>query len=300
MLSKLHTLLRIMGTLIRHPYSIKRVLPDEESAKSEQDGMEHLTHDEIYDGGYFQYVELTTRQSADVIANSIIETFHPSSVVDVACGTGILLDRLRTKGVQQVKGLEFAKEGLKLCHMRQLEVKKFDVENDHLPQEMGNADVVISMEAGHQLHEESADRYVDLLCQIADVVIFSSATPGQGDRYPRNEQHHQYWIEKFGERGYQIDEKTTLQWRTKWQAHGTEPWFYRNAMIFRRDSKAGLDMKAYTVYRYDFIRQVKEPIGMVLERRKEDRGNNNEDLLKLAQKLYSTGSWDPQISISLH
>lgn len=299
-MSKLHTLLRIVGTLILHPYSIKRVLPDEEIAKSEQDGMEHLTHDEIYDGGYFQYVERTTGQSADVIANSIIETFHPSSVVDVACGTGILLDRLRAKGVQQVKGLEFAKEGLKLCHMRQLEVKKFDVENDQLPQEMGNADVVISMEAGHQLHEASANRYVDLLCQIADVVVFSSATPGQGDRYPRNEQHHQYWIEKFGERGYQIDGETTLQWRTKWQAHGTEAWFYRNAMIFRRDSKARLDMKAYIVYRYDFIRQVREPIGSVLERRKEDRGNNNEDLLKLAQKLYSTGSRDSHISISPH
>jgi hypothetical protein len=94
--------------------------------------------------------------------------------------------------------------------MRLLEVKRFDVENDQLPQELGNADVVISMEAGHQLHEASADRYVDLLCQIADVVVFSSATPEQGDRYPRNAQHHQYWIEKFGERGYQIDGETTL------------------------------------------------------------------------------------------
>jgi hypothetical protein len=57
-------------------------------------------------------------------------------------------------------------------------------------------------------------------------------------------------------------------------------------------------MKAYTVYRFDYIRQIKEPIGMVLERRKEDRGDNYEDLSRLAQKLYSTWSRNSHISIS--
>ena len=57
-------------------------------------------------------------------------------------------------------------------------------------------------------------------------------------------------------------------------------------------------MKAYTVYRYDYIRQVREPIGMVVERRKRDRGNDIEGLLKLAQKKYSTWSRDSLIYIS--
>jgi len=47
-------------------------------------------------------------------------------------------------------------------------------------------------------------------------------------------------------------------------------------------------MKRYTVYNVDFLHQKREPIGMVLERRKEDRGNNVESLLKLAKKKYST------------
>ena len=56
-------------------------------------------------------------------------------------------------------------------------------------------------------------------------------------------------------------------------------------------------MKAYTVYRYDYNRQVREPVGMVLERRRLDRGNDIEGLLKLAQKLYSTSSLDSHIVI---
>ena len=57
-------------------------------------------------------------------------------------------------------------------------------------------------------------------------------------------------------------------------------------------------MKTYTVYRYDYIRHVREPIGMVVERRNESRGNDIEGLVKLAQKLYSTSSLNSHISIS--
>ena len=57
-------------------------------------------------------------------------------------------------------------------------------------------------------------------------------------------------------------------------------------------------MKAYTVYRYDYVRQVREPIGMVLERRKGDRGNNIEGLLRLAQRIYQTSPLDSHLVIS--
>ena len=57
-------------------------------------------------------------------------------------------------------------------------------------------------------------------------------------------------------------------------------------------------MKAYTVYKVDYVRHVREPVGMVMERRRSDRGNNIEGLLKLAQKIYSGSSLDSHISIS--
>ena len=57
-------------------------------------------------------------------------------------------------------------------------------------------------------------------------------------------------------------------------------------------------MKVYTVYRYDYNRQVREPVGMVLERRNGERVKNIEGLLKLAQKLYSKSSLDSHIVIS--
>lgn len=57
-------------------------------------------------------------------------------------------------------------------------------------------------------------------------------------------------------------------------------------------------MKVYTVYRYDYNRQVREPIGIVLERRKGDRGNNIEALLHLAQRIHQTSPLGSHITIS--
>ena len=57
-------------------------------------------------------------------------------------------------------------------------------------------------------------------------------------------------------------------------------------------------MKTYIVYSYDYIRQVREPVGKVVERRMKDRGDNEASLLKLAQKLYPTSSKDTRIGIS--
>jgi len=57
-------------------------------------------------------------------------------------------------------------------------------------------------------------------------------------------------------------------------------------------------MKTYTVYRFDYFRQVREPVGNLTECRSKERGDNVGSLLKLAQKLYSTSSLDSHIVIS--
>ena len=57
-------------------------------------------------------------------------------------------------------------------------------------------------------------------------------------------------------------------------------------------------MKTYTVYRYDYLRQVREPVGELVERRSKDRGNNTEALLRLAQRIYSTSSLESHLIIT--
>jgi len=56
-------------------------------------------------------------------------------------------------------------------------------------------------------------------------------------------------------------------------------------------------MNAYSVYRVDYHANKTERIGSVLERRKRERNNNAEDMLRLAQSLYAHSAIDSHIFI---
>ncbi len=51
-------------------------------------------------------------------------------------------------------------------------------------------------------------------------------------------------------------------------------------------------MRTVTVYRVDYVKKTRVPIGEVWERRKKDRGGNLFGLLMLARKIYGAGPED--------
>lgn len=51
-------------------------------------------------------------------------------------------------------------------------------------------------------------------------------------------------------------------------------------------------MRAVTVFRWDYGRKTKEPVGVVFEKRKTERIGNYLDLLRLARKLFAVNSAD--------
>ena len=51
-------------------------------------------------------------------------------------------------------------------------------------------------------------------------------------------------------------------------------------------------MRAVTVYRVDYGRKTKDPIGAILEKRKTGRVDNYNDLLRLARRLFASDTAD--------
>lgn len=193
-----------------------------------------FSHDAIYDGEYYDtIVEGPAVRSAGAIADSIVSEFRPKRVIDVGCGTGALLEALREKGCE-VSGLEYSEAGLAYCRRRGLDVRKFNLEVDTLESDR-TFDVAVSMEVAEHLPERIASRYVALLANLSDVIVFTAAPPGQGGADHVNEQPPDYWITRFRQHDFELAQEQVRRWRERWKSAGNvESWYYQNLMIFRR------------------------------------------------------------------
>jgi hypothetical protein len=57
-------------------------------------------------------------------------------------------------------------------------------------------------------------------------------------------------------------------------------------------------LKVYTVYRFDYATQMRTPIGNLVDHRENERRNNIEDMLRLAQKVFGFSSIDSHIYVT--
>jgi SAM-dependent methyltransferase len=168
-----------------------------------------------------------------IIAEGIVQYFRPRRVLDVGCGGGRLLQNLLDFGVDCL-GLEYSSAALEICRARSVPVDMVNLELDDWKASEG-FDLVVSTEVGEHLPAESANRYVGLLCSAGNAVLFTAAVPGTGGIDHVNEQPHNYWIEKFGLQGYFLDAGLSLRLREEWQSRGALHYYFRNALVFRRE-----------------------------------------------------------------
>lgn len=197
-------------------------------------------YDDIYDIKYFtDGLDAAYNRSCEVIAESIVKAFCPKSVFDVGCGRGQLLLALKKRGVI-CRGLEYSSVVLDICRQSGLDVTKFDIEHDML-QKGFKVDVVVSTEVAEHLPESCADRFVDFLCAISDNVLMTAAEPARTWEEIKwghdhvNEQPKEYWIDKFGDRGFKYNEDISMQFRREWKEREVSAWYVRGLMVFRKE-----------------------------------------------------------------
>jgi 2-polyprenyl-3-methyl-5-hydroxy-6-metoxy-1,4-benzoquinol methylase len=192
-------------------------------------------HNEIYDGEYYaKLVDPTMQVSARAMAGSIIDAFRPGTVVDVGCGTGLLMMEFQSRGVP-CSGLEYSDAAIATCRKRGLNVTQFDIEKNDPPAGL-RADLVISTEVAEHLPEKCADRFLDLLTSISDNVVLTAAEPGSAHSSTDhvNEQPLSYWIDKMERRGFTYLRERSDSWRREWEPAGVAYCFFHSIMAFSR------------------------------------------------------------------
>jgi SAM-dependent methyltransferase len=139
---------------------------------------------------------------ARAIVPLLMEMFHPTSVIDVGCGTGAWLSVFRDQGVKVLQGLDgewvlqdqllIPREDFKPADL----TKKFEADKHY--------DLAMSLEVAEHLPASAAENLVYSLTRLAPVIVFSAAVPGQGGNTHVNEQWPGYWAALFEKYSYEV------------------------------------------------------------------------------------------------
>jgi hypothetical protein len=186
-----------------------------------------------YDRSFYQDMHSNSLHAAETVLSIVLEAVPGiNSAVDIGCGVGSWLSVLKEKGIDDILGIDG-----KWVNKEQLQIHPdFFLEYDlnraiELPKKF---DLAISLEVAEHLSPDRAEMFVRSLTNLADIVLFSAAVPGQGGTKHVNEQWQDYWVEIFRKQGY-----TCFDFIRKkiWNDQSIPFWYKQNILLFVSDGK---------------------------------------------------------------
>ena len=88
-------------------------------------------------------------------------------------------------------------------------------------------DLAFCLEVAEHLQENKADNFVSNRCKLSDLILFSTAIPGQTGENHYNEQYPDYWSELFKKRNYFLID----YFRKKFWNDANVDWWYKQNMF---------------------------------------------------------------------
>jgi SAM-dependent methyltransferase len=203
-------------------------------AEERRSHLASLTYDRAY---YARHREGSAR-SAEAILSLVFDLIRPASVIDVGCGIGAWLAAASRLGVRQVLGIDgpwVPRDALLIAAESFLE---HDLETP-LPRQR-RFDLAACVEVAEHLDPSRGDSLVEDLCDLADVVLFSAAIPGQTGEGHHNEQWPPYWRDRFARRKYVLVD--CLRPRL-WDDEQVEYWYSQNTFLYVSADRLTVDRR---------------------------------------------------------
>lgn len=148
----------------------------------------------------FDEHESGTLRSAQIIVPMIMQLVKPSSVIDIGCGRGTWLQVFKTNGVRKIYGI-----GSPTTDLTKLQIDRdafIAVDIDHPFEISERFDLAVCLEVVEHLTPKAGRNLIRVLTDIAPVVLFSAALPGQSGIGHINEQWPSYWQDVFKKYGF--------------------------------------------------------------------------------------------------
>jgi SAM-dependent methyltransferase len=181
----------------------------------------------LYDGDFYARHRDQSIESARIVAPLVMRLATIGSVIDVGCGVGGWLRAFSENGVATVRGLDG----------NYVDRSKLDIPSEcfseiDLQQPLhfeGRYDLAVCLEVAEHLDPQVGSELVRALTDVAPLILFSAAVPGQGGIGHVNEQWPAYWRRLFDQHGFRmldvirpiVREERRVEW-----------WYRQNIVMF--------------------------------------------------------------------
>ena len=184
----------------------------------------------VYEESFFNYLDRSSSLSAKRFLDLVDIGISVKSVVDVGCGRGAWLAEWRSRGVEDILGVDGHYVDISTLLVPKQNFLHHDLAEDL---DLGRTfDLAECLEVTEHIDSANADVLLNSIVRHSGIVLFSAATPGQGGEHHVNEQPLDYWAEKFAARGYRCFD--CIRDRVL-DAKDIEPWYRYNTLLFVRD-----------------------------------------------------------------
>lgn len=178
----------------------------------------------IHDHGYWTSKEETNTHACDkALSNALIDVFGDVGwVVDIGCGDGSYTNNFLDHGIPCV-----GYDGSPLTH--DLTNGVCFTKDFAIPQDIGQFDLVLSLEVGEHIPQEFEQVFLNNICKASKkYVCLSWAIVGQGGTGHVNCQNNDHVIRFMRSRNFEFD----VELSRKLRQLSSFPWFKNTLMVF--------------------------------------------------------------------
>lgn len=155
-----------------------------------------------YDDSFYLKQQSASSRSAECLVPLVLSLVRIQSLIDVGCGVGTWSETFMKRGVEDILGIDGEYVNRQLLRIPSACFQACDLSQ---PIRLNRRfDLAVCLEVAEHLRESRAEGLVDDLVNLADVVLFSAAIPGQGGTDHVNEQYLSYWVALFETKGYMM------------------------------------------------------------------------------------------------
>lgn len=195
----------------------------------------------IYSREFYENRNALTDYSAKVIITQLSKYLkNVNSVADIGGGIGTFL-----RNASEIWGVN--SKNLILCDGEYVQLDLLQVPKDcfaarNLEEGINissKVDLAITLEVAEHLSPTRAESFVEELCSLSEVILFSAAAKGQGGEHHVNERELSYWEKLFEMRGYRAFDCI----RPAIQEDKKIPFWYRqNIVLFVKSNNPLVDI----------------------------------------------------------